>query len=232
MPDWSSTVSVSTPSDPRPDLRPAAWRGSWSALPAAFFARGPLEVAPELLGLVLAHRGTDGVVRAGRIVEVEAYLGMDDPASHAYRGPTPRTQVMFGPPGHLYVYRSYGMHWCANVVCDAPGTAGAVLVRALEPCVGIEAMWATRPKAKRLTDLASGPGKLCAALAIDGSANGARISRGGTDVLVVRTSAPAYAPDEIAVGPRFGISVAVDAPWRFRVSSSRHVSRGEVRPRI
>lgn len=185
-------------------------------------------MAPELLGLVLARRGADGVVRAGKIVEVEAYLGMNDPASHAYRGPTPRTQVMFGPPGRLYVYRSYGMHWCANVVCEADGTAGAVLVRALEPCAGIDAMWLARPKAKRLIDLASGPGKLCAALGIDGNDNGTVVARGGTDVAVVRTSAPVHGADEIAVGPRVGISAAVAQPWRYRVRSSRHVSRGDV----
>jgi DNA-3-methyladenine glycosylase len=212
-------------------LRPPGWRGAWSALPRAFFARGPLAVAPELLGLVLARRGADGVVRAGRIVEVEAYLGERDPASHAFRGPTPRTRVMFGPPGHLYVYRSYGMHWCANVVCDADGTAGAVLLRALEPVAGVEAMWADRPMAQRVPDRASGPGKLCGALGIDGGDDGALVARGGTHLGVVRTSAPAVEPDEIAAGPRVGISVAVDVPWRFRVRASRHVSRGEVRPR-
>ena len=130
------------------------------SLPAEFYARPPQEVAPELLGKVLQTSSA-----AGRIVEVEAYDGSDDPGSHAYRGPTPRTEVMFGPPGHLYVYFSYGMHWCANVVCRDEGSAAAVLIRALSPMKGQAVMYERRPAAVRERDLCSGPAKLCAALA-------------------------------------------------------------------
>lgn len=127
-------------------------------------ARAPESVAPDLLGLLLVCGE-----RSGRIVEVEAYGGRDDPASHAARGPTPRAAIMFGEPGRLYVYRSYGIHWCANVVAHDGTDAGAVLVRAVEPVAGIEAMWADRPAARRATDLASGPGRLCQALGIVGA---------------------------------------------------------------
>ncbi len=128
-------------------------------LPLRSLARDPLEVAPELLNKLIVHDR-----RVGRIVEVEAYRGADDPASHAFRGPTPRNEVMFGPAGRLYVYRSYGIHWCANVVCRTDGVAGAVLLRAVEPVRGLPAMRRDRPKAKDDADLGAGPGKLCAAL--------------------------------------------------------------------
>ena len=181
----------------------------------------PSDVAPELLGLVL----TAGP-RSGRIVEVEAYEGTDDPASHAYRGPTARTEVMFGPPGRLYVYLSYGVHWCANIVCHADGVAGAVLIRALEPLSGVEEMWADRPAAKRERDLASGPGKLCAALGITSEHNGVDLLQSRASVRL-RRPAPHRPLDrsEMAVGPRIGISKAVDRPWRFGVADSAHLSR-------
>lgn len=207
--------------------RPGGWKGPWASVPRRFFDRDPLLVAPELLGLVLATVDADGLVRAGRIVEVEAYCGEDDPASHAFRGMTARTEVMFGPPGHLYVYRSYGMHWCSNMVCSRDGTAGAVLVRALEPCAGVEAMWPARPKAHRETDLSSGPGKLCAALAITGADNGTDLTRDGR-VALVRGFSDSIDPSQIAQGARVGISVATDYPWRWRVATSRHLSRGAV----
>src|SRR6202043_2788214 len=131
------------------------------------FKLDPLTVAPWLLNKVLV-RGE----RAGRIVEVEAYKGERDPASHAYRGLTPRTAVMFGPPGFLYVYFTYGMHWCANVVCGPDGEAAAVLVRALAPLRGLEAMREARPAARVDRDLCNGPAKLCSALGITGVDNG------------------------------------------------------------
>ncbi len=178
-------------------------------------------VAPQLLGLTL----TVGE-RSGRIVEVEAYEGADDPASHAHRGPTPRTGVMFGPPGRLYVYLSYGVHWCANVVCHPDGVAGAVLVRAVEPLAGVAAMWAARPAAKRERDLASGPGKLCQALSITSAHHGVDLL---DDTAPVRLTRPdghrAVGDAEVAVGPRIGISRAVERPWRFGLADNPHLSR-------
>ncbi|MEM8923685.1 MAG: DNA-3-methyladenine glycosylase [Actinomycetota bacterium] len=176
------------------------------------------EIAPRLLGCEL--RCGD---RAGRIVEVEAYEGPDDAASHAHRGPTERSKVMFGRAGLLYVYRSYGIHWCANVVCGPEGTGSALLVRAVEPTAGVDAMWDDRPKARRETDLASGPGKLCAALGIDGGHYGVDLLDPTSPVHLVE-GRPAAA-DEVAVGTRVGITKAVERPWRFAVAGNPHVSR-------
>ena len=183
---------------------------------AAVLARRPLEAAPLLLGaeLVVGSRG-------GRIVEVEAYEGADDAASHAHRGPTDRNRVMFGQPGRLYVYRSYGIHWCANVVCGPD--PGAVLIRAVEPLAGVDEMWPERPKARRLTDLASGPGKLCAALGIDGGHNGVELLAEAGPVALAPGSA--VDPDRVVAGPRIGISKAVERPWRFAERGNPHVSR-------
>ena len=188
----------------------------------AFFARDPLEVAPDLLNKVLVHGD-----RAGRIVEVEAYRGTDDPASHAYRGPTPRTEVMFGPPGLLYVYFSYGMHWCANAVTSLDGTAGAVLLRALTPLRGIEAMRSARRSPRRAVDLANGPAKLCQAMGIDGELDGTDLCRPSPPGLTAAWigedgTAP---PQPAATGPRVGISVATERRWRFAVPDDPHCSR-------
>ena len=175
-----------------------------------------VEVAPQLLGCVL-RRGR----HAGVIVEVEAYGAEDDPASHAYRGPTPRTKAMFGPPGGLYVYLIYGMHLCANVVCCDEGTGGAVLIRALRPVTGLAGMRRNRPKAASNDQLCSGPGKLTAALGI----------RKEDDGLDMMTGAVRLEPgeridgSEIAAGPRIGISKAVERPWRFAVVDDVNVSR-------
>jgi DNA-3-methyladenine glycosylase len=191
-------------------------------LPRSFFARDSLAVAPELLGKVLVRRAPEGD-RAGRIVEVEAYRGADDPASHAFRGRTPRTTTMFGPAGHLYVYFSYGMHWCANVVCARPDEAAAVLIRALEPVQGVEAMTAARPGARRPVDVSNGPAKLCEALGITGADDGADLLSGDRGIRVVDDGTPP--PAVPGVGPRVGISVAVEQPWRWFDPQSPFVSR-------
>ena len=186
--------------------------------------RGPLAVAPWLLNKVLV-RGE----RAGRIVEVEAYHGANDAASHAYRGLTPRTAIMFGPPGFLYVYFTYGMHWCANVVCGPDGEAAAVLLRALAPTAGLEAMRAARPAARRDVDLSNGPAKLCQALGITGTENGTdllaspRGRSGGDAVRLVDDGTPP--PRRPGRGPRIGIKEATDKRWRFWVPGDPHVSR-------
>jgi len=190
-------------------------------LPRSFYRRDPLEVAPELIGALVEHDG-----RRARVVEVEAYRGTDDPASHAYRGPTPRTAVMFGPPGHLYVYLSYGMHWCANVVCGVDGVAGAVLLRAAAPEHGIEVMRRARPVARRDRDLASGPAKLCQAMGIDRRHDGADLVAADRGVTVTTDGwTPPVAP---ATSPRIGISAAADRPWRWYLPGDPNVS---ARPR-
>lgn len=184
----------------------------------SFLARPPEVVAPELLHLLLVHGD-----RVGRIVEVEAYGGGRDPASHAHRGPTPRSAIMFGPAGHLYVYRSYGIHWCANVVAHGAEGAGAVLVRAIEAVGGIDQMRAARPAARRDEDLGSGPGKVCAALGIEGAHTGLDLVARSSAVRLLHDGTPP--PDAPAIGPRIGISVATEVPWRFSVPGSRHRSR-------
>ena len=177
----------------------------------AFYERSSLVVAPELLNKVIVA----GRCR-GRIVEVEAYKGAEDPASHAYRGRTARNAVMFGPPGHLYVYFTYGMHHCANVVTGAAGVAEAVLLRAVEPLAGLDEMRARRPAARRDRDLANGPGKLCAAFGLDRGDDGVDLVRGPVRI-VDDGVAP---PNTPASSPRIGITKAVDRPWRWYVGDS------------
>jgi DNA-3-methyladenine glycosylase len=189
-----------------------------SRLTRDFFARDTLDVAPELVNKVLVTP-----VGSGRIVEVEAYRGTDDPASHGHRGPTPRTEVMFGPPGHLYVYFSYGMHWCANVVTGPTGECGAVLIRALEPLTGVEEMYRRRPRARRDRDLCSGPAKLCAALGISAEHGGSDLCGGTVGLAVVDDGTPA--PDPPTATTRIGISRAADLPWRFVAPGSVHLSQ-------
>jgi DNA-3-methyladenine glycosylase len=193
-----------------------------SVLPRDFYARDGREVAPELLNKVLVHGD-----RAVRIVEVEAYAGEEDPASHAFRGKTPRTRVMFGPPGHLYVYFTYGMHWCANAVCGPTGTASAVLLRAGAPLVGVDRMREARPAARRDRDLANGPAKLCQALGVDGSADGSDLVGGAGPVIVDDGLAP---PTEPGVSTRVGISAGLDHPWRWFVPQDPYVSAGRPGP--
>lgn len=189
-------------------------------LPAASLLGAAAEVAPQLLGAVLEV--DDG--RRGRIVEVEAYDGANDPASHAFRGPTARNASMFGPPGHLYVYRSYGLHWCANVVLGHPGRAAAVLLRALEPLGGTDRMREVRAAARRDVDLTNGPGKLCAALGITGDDDGCDLLDGGSRVRLYRDGTPP--PGELLVTTRIGISRGVDHAWRFADAASPWVSTG------
>jgi DNA-3-methyladenine glycosylase len=185
-------------------------------LPRRFYGRASTVVAPELLNKVLEL----GPCR-GRIVEVEAYAGPLDPASHAYRGPTARNGVMFGPAGHLYVYFSYGVHYCANAVTGPPGKGQAVLLRALEPLAGLEEMWARRLRARRAVDLGSGPGKLTQALGIGPAHNGADLVRGPIRILDDGTPPPA----QPGVSVRIGISQAADRPWRWFVAGNPNVSR-------
>jgi DNA-3-methyladenine glycosylase len=190
-------------------------------LPRAFYNRHAVEVAPDLLNKIIVR--DDG--RAARIVEVEAYAGGEDPAAHSFRGMTPRNASMFGPAGHLYVYLSYGMHWCGNVVCGDAGIGMAVLLRAAEPLTGLEHMRRQRPKAARDRDLASGPGKLCQAFGITRALDGADLVTASQGIAIVSDGTPPP-PDPIQ-GPRIGISKAIDFPWRWHVRDHAHVS---VRP--
>lgn len=192
-----------------------------------FFGHGPLEVAPELLGCVLASTA-GGVIVAGRIVETEAYLGSDDAGSHAAtKGITGRNAVMYGPPGHVYVYFTYGNHFMLNLVCSPAGTAGAVLIRALEPVWGVGEM-ALRRGRDRLGDLCSGPGKLAQALGVDLSDNGAPLGVGRLQVYAGLRSQQG----EIATSTRVGLSQGHDLPYRFYLAGSEFVSKGRTGPRL
>jgi DNA-3-methyladenine glycosylase len=182
------------------------------SLAKSFFNRSVLEVAPDLIGATLL---VDGV--GGRIVELEAYHHTE-PAAHSYNGPTPRNAVMFGPAGFAYIYRSYGIHWCLNFVCEPAGSAAAVLIRALEPVEGLPLM----RRRRGLSDprlLCSGPGRLCEALRVTAVHNGLALD------------APPFAlfakpePVEIVVGVRIGITKAVDKPWRYGEKGSRFLSK-------
>ena len=187
-------------------------------LPRSFYRRDPRVVAPELLGKVLVRDGL-----AARIVEVEAYCGAEDPGSHAFRGPTRRNATMFGPAGHLYVYFTYGMHWCANAVCGDDGVGVAVLLRAAEPLEGLEAMWARRPKAKRERDLLAGPARLCQAFELTGAEDGCDLVRASHGVALVDDGTPP--PSSPIVGPRIGLSVGAELPWRWCTPASLHLSK-------
>jgi DNA-3-methyladenine glycosylase len=188
-------------------------------LPRRFFTADSRALAPLLLNKVLVHGD-----RAGRIVEVEAYAGAADPASHAFRGRTARNATMFGPPGHLYVYFTYGMHFCANVVCGPEGEASAVLLRGLTPLTGLDAMRDARgPAARTDRDLCNGPGKLCQALGIDRSFDGADLVTGDRGVQVIDDGTAT--PEVAGVSGRIGISVAGEVPWRFYVPGALGISR-------
>jgi DNA-3-methyladenine glycosylase len=181
-------------------------------LKRAFFARSVHEVAPDLIGATMLVNGVGGI-----IVEVEAYHHTD-PAAHSYNGPTPRNMVMFGPPGFAYVYRSYGIHWCVNFVCEKEGSASAVLIRALQPTHGLAAM-RRRRGLEDVRALCSGPGKLTEALAITHAHNGLALDKPPI-ALHARTS-------EVTVvsGIRIGITKAVELPWRYGLKGSRYLSK-------
>jgi DNA-3-methyladenine glycosylase len=197
---------------------------SLPVLPRAFFLDPPDVVARKLLGKVLV-RHYEGRRLAGRIVEVEAYFGHDDPAAHAFAGKTARNAVLFGPPGFAYVYFIYGMHYCLNLSCEPEGQAGSVLLRALEPLEGLATMAQLRrlPKATNPKLLASGPGRLCQALGI------ARETHNGLDATSrrsgLRVEDDGFIPAQIAVTPRVGIRHAAERPLRFSVARNPHVSK-------
>jgi len=179
------------------------------------YARSVHEVARDLIGTTLRHGET-----AGRIVEVESYH-QEEPAAHSFIGPRPRTEVLFGPPGHAYVYRSYGIHALLNAVAEEPGVGAAVLIRAIEPLAGIDVM-RMRRGAVRDEELTNGPGKLTEALAVGLELNGARLEDG--PIRIEPRPADAREP-EIVTGTRIGITKAVELPWRFCDATSRWVSR-------
>jgi len=221
----------------RPPARDGPWVGAprtESLVQVDQVAGAPEEVAPRLLGLVL-RAGS----RAGRIVEVEAYAGDDDPASHAARGRTPRNGSMFGPPGTLYVYLSYGLHRCANIVTAPDGEAGAVLIRALEPIDGIEQMTIARkqdrarmarrtmappPPVIPAVELCRGPGRLCAAVGITSVLDGALVVDPTSRVRLL-SDGVIPGSGEVVTGPRVGISRAIERPWRWAVAGSPFVTR-------
>lgn len=180
-----------------------------------------LDAARTLLGSVLAATTSDGDV-AVRLVEVEAYRGADDPASHSYRGRTARNAVMWGPAGHLYIYFVYGMHYCANVVCLADGVPGAVLLRAGEVTTGLDIARRRRPTARTDAQLARGPGRLAAVLQLDRGRNGVDLTDPRSPVRLVRGDP--VAPAAIRTGPRVGVAAAEDTPWRFWIDGSPAVS--------
>ena len=199
-------------------------------LPREFFARHSLQVAPQVLGCVLAHETAEGLV-AVRLTEVEAYEGAEDPASHSYRGRTARNAVMFGPPGHAYVYFTYGMHWCVNVVCLRPGTASAVLIRAGQVIEGLPLATARRAAGRARVssiagrELARGPARLCQALGIDRTQSGLDVVDPSSPLRIFgRAEAADGGPVQISQGPRVGISRAADRPWRFWLTGDPTVS--------
>jgi DNA-3-methyladenine glycosylase len=185
-------------------------------LERAFYLRSAPRVARDLLGKTLEFEGV-----SGRIVETEAYLGEDDGAAHSARGLTPRTRIIFGPPGHAYVYFIYGMYDCLNIVCEPEGAAGCVLIRALEPLSGLDQMRQRRPAARKDEDLANGPGKLTRALGIKIAHNGVDVTEGPITI-----HAPQHLQRiEIATSPRIGITKSTDLPLRFFVRGNACVSR-------
>lgn len=196
------------------DGRGITWPGT--PVPRSFFERPAVTVAPELLNKILAR--ADG--RSGRIVEVEAYAGSIDPAAHTYRGKTARNAVMFGPPGHMYVYFTYGVHWCCNCVCRPAGQG--VLIRALEPLHGLDLMREARTAGTKDRDLCRGPGRLTQALGIVGAQNGIDLVQSLEGFAIVDDGMKP--PMGVPGTPRVGIRVGVDLPWRWRAPNNPYVS--------
>lgn len=199
-------------------------------VPRRFYRRDPRDVAPELLNKLLVRGWGEHGARVGRIVEVEAYVGSIDAGSHAFRGMTARNSTMFGPPGHMYVYFTYGMHWCANAVCGDVGVGEAVLLRALAPVDGLEAMRAARGpvgsgRPARDRDLCSGPAKLCQALGIDGSFDGADLVTGDRGVVLADDGTPP--PTSPGQSERIGLAHGKghEHPWRWFVPADPNLSR-------
>jgi DNA-3-methyladenine glycosylase len=192
-------------------------------LPRSFYARDAREVAPELLGKLLVREDPGAGRVAVRLVEVEAYAGADDPGSHAYRGRTQRNATMFGPPGHLYVYFTYGMHFCVNVVCGSDGWASAVLLRGAAPVEGVEQMRARRPAARHDRDLCSGPGKLAQALGLEREHDGVDLVRGRLRIVDDGVAPPA--PPGVSVRIGLATGKGEERPWRWYVPGDPNVSR-------
>ncbi len=222
--EWPSDAAVTAP-------RSWSSRESWSVLPRAFFDRPVLSVAPALLGCVLVHETEEGLV-AVMLAEVEAYRGESDPASHAFRGKTARNAVMYGEPGHAYVYFTYGMHFCVNLVCQPPGEAGAVLLRAGRVVEGADLAAARRTAGSGSgvrqvseRELARGPARLCQALGIGRTQNGADVCDPNGPLRVLApagfTGLPAAS---VSAGPRVGVRLGAEAHWRFWVAGDPAVS--------
>jgi DNA-3-methyladenine glycosylase len=192
-------------------------------LTRAFYARDARALAPDLLNKLLVHDDPEAGRLAVRVVEVEAYAGADDAGSHAFRGPTPRTETMFGAPGHLYVYFTYGMHWCMNVVAGRRGVASAVLLRAGAPVEGIDVMRARRSAAHRDRELCSGPARLTQALGVDGRFDGTDLT--GGELRLLDDGVPP--PTEPGVSTRVGLRAGRghEHPWRWFVPGDENVSR-------
>ena len=195
-------------------------------LPRSFYSRDSRELAPELLGKLIVHDDPGAGRIALRLVEVEAYAGSEDPGSHGYRGPTARNATMFGAPGHLYVYFTYGMHWCANVVCGRTGWSSAVLLRGGAPVAGIDAVRARRPAARRDRDLCSGPARLAQALGLTRAHDGIDLVRGPLRIL--DDGVPP--PEEPGVSARIGLAAGKgdEHRWRWYVPGDPNVSRSRL----
>jgi DNA-3-methyladenine glycosylase len=211
------------PGEARPgEARPGEARPG-ALLSRSFLDRPALEVAPALLGCVLEHRTPDGVVSVA-LTEVEAYAGSADPASHAYRGRTRRNAVMFGPPGHAYVYFTYGMHFCVNLVCLPAGAAEAVLLRAGAVIDGLPLARRRRVTSRADTDLARGPALLCQALAIDRAQDGADVCDPASPLRILEAGIGGVGPGEVRSGPRVGVREGADVAWRFWIDGDPTVS--------